>query len=80
MRKIEIEKEALENNECTFQPQLNTNAYNNQREYKNGITDRSRLWIERKEKKIEKEREVANDRELEQCTFQPNVVKYQILF
>ena len=38
------------------------------------VIERNRLWKEQREAKIQESREREKDRDLEGCTFQPNMV------
>jgi hypothetical protein len=49
------------------------------RDPRSGLAERSKMWNDRKEKKINVEREALMERQLENCTFQPDIVIYLII-
>jgi len=82
--KEELRKESeaqKDDPECTFRPQIATNAYNNRQSSPSGNNDilsvheRNRLWQNKKLNKMSEARDRNKDRDLVACTFQPDLGK-----
>jgi len=68
------EEEEANNKECTFHPQISSNSYRMYRDNSTEFAERAKNWKHNKERKLDKEREYRFDKEMENCTFQPEVV------
>jgi hypothetical protein len=69
-----------EEKECTFQPKLNSNFQFYHAENNLNMLDRFKIWHEQKQEKLASEREREKDKDIEECTFKPDIVKKLFLF
>ena len=76
----EIIKKALDEEKekdpnCTFKPNLITANYASSASKDDGndfnFIDRAKMWIERRDFKLSKHRQKDENKDLEECTFQP---------
>jgi len=72
-RQRQKEEEEANNKECTFHPQISTNSNRMYRDDSAGFAERASNWKKNKERRLDKEREYRFDKEMENCTFQPEV-------
>ena len=71
------EMKEQEEEECTFKPQIHSkNPYDNEVEgQKVSVVERTRMWAENRQKKIEMMKEQIVDKDIDECTFRPQVRK-----
>lgn len=78
-RKNHQDLKEQEENEFTFKPQLHSkntpydpsNRVGGESLTKFGIVERTKIWAENKQKKIEMIKDLHVDKDIEQCTFHP---------
>ena len=64
---------------CTFQPSVLKKKKQNQpgassdKSEALNVIERSKIWIEKREEKIKKSKDEEKDKDLENCTFKPQV-------
>ena len=68
-----LDEEREHDIQCTFKPQMfsNNNQYNNKFDKDTNVIDRNKIWLEQKESKLKKIRKHDENKDLEECTFQP---------
>ena len=71
--KKNLDEERQNDINCTFKPQLfsNNQHYNNKFDKDANVIDRNKIWLEQKESKLKKIRKIDENKDLEECTFQP---------
>lgn len=72
------EKEKEELSKCTFKPQLISNKYNKKKETNNNslnLYEKQNKWLNRKNEKLEKKYENKVNKEMENCSFNPRIIK-----
>ena len=70
------EQESRLDDECTFQPKINKKTRELYNDSETGTLYQKNLkWEREKEKKLRKRMEIKQERDLEGCTFQPNLGK-----
>lgn len=73
---IEQRKQETENEfdaECTFKPKLNGFKFTNLPSFE----ERNRAWLANREQQIELKRKLDENRDLEGCTFHPEIVYFK---
>jgi len=68
-----LDEERQNDVQCTFKPHLfSTNMnYTNKLDKDTNVIDRNKIWLEQKESKLNKIRKNDENKDLEECTFQP---------
>ena len=79
--KKNLDEERENDINCTFKPQLfsNNNQFNNKLDKDTNVIDRNKLWLDQKESKLNKIRKNDENKDLEQCTFQPLTTVFLII-
>lgn len=80
--KKNLDQERENDSNCTFKPQLlaNNSHYNNKIDKDTTVIDRNKIWLEQKESKLKKIRKNDENKDLEECTFQPLTTVFFFLF
>lgn len=69
LRKNYQDMKEQEDKSCTFKPQIYSKNYES--ESRVSIAERTKMWAEGKQKKIEMLKEQMVDKDIDECTFQP---------
>ena len=71
--KKNLDEERQNDINCTFKPQIfsNNQHYNMKFDKDATVIDRNKIWLEQKESKLKKIRKIDENKDLEECTFQP---------
>lgn len=78
MRKA-LADEKEEDPECTFQPKISEKSQQIVSQMKPDFIERNNMWMEQKKEKLkEKESSSKDNKEMIHCTFQPQLVRFQI--
>ncbi len=79
LKKLKDEaKEKEELSECTFKPQLYINKYNKKIDSNSNnqnVYDKQNKWLNSKNEKLEKKYEKKVNKEMENCSFNPRIIK-----
>lgn len=76
--KKNLDEERQKDVNCTFKPQIISNGivFNNKYDKEINVIDRNKIWLQQKESKLQKIRKNDENKDLEECTFQPIIMVF----